>query len=79
MPINVRSISISAAVLFFFVIAIVGWFNDLSPLTCTKRAIACALVVYIITSLVVKVLNSIIIDAIAKNQVDKQGDKPNVV
>jgi hypothetical protein len=79
MLINARSISISAAVIFFFIIAIVGWFNSFTPFTCTKRALAGAVIVYIISTIVVKVINNIIIDAIANKQIDKQGGKSNAV
>ena len=40
MPFPVKSISISFAVLFFFIISVIGWVAGLTPFTCCKRAIA---------------------------------------
>jgi drug/metabolite transporter superfamily protein YnfA len=77
MPLNVKSISVSVAVICFFVIAIVGWFSDVSPFTCCKRALAAAVVVYIAASLAVKAINVILIDAIVEKQMNQQKGNAN--
>jgi hypothetical protein len=77
MPLHVKSISISAAVICFFVIAIVGWFSDVSPFTCCKRAIGAAVVAYIATSLAVKAVNAVLIDAMVDNQMKQQKGNAN--
>lgn len=72
MPLNVKSISISAAVLCFFVIAAIGWISGLSSLTCCKRSLIAAAVTYVVTTLAVKAINSILTNAIIENQIDRQ-------
>jgi Na+/H+ antiporter NhaC len=72
MPLNARTSAISIAVVLFFVIVIVGWLNGLDPFTCCKRAIAGAISAYFIAILAVKAINAVLINAIIKNQVDKQ-------
>ena len=72
MPLHVKSISIRVAVICFFCIALIGWLSGLSPFTCCKRAIAGAALIYIITTCAVKIINSILINAMVKNQLDQQ-------
>ena len=72
MPLNVRSISVNVAVICFFGIAVVGWMSSLSPFTCCKRALIAAVVAYAATTLAVKAINSILISAMTKSQMDRQ-------
>lgn len=72
MPFNARSISISCAVISFFAVAVIGLFNNLAPFTCLKRSLTGALVIFIITTFAVRIINSILINAIAKSQMDEQ-------
>jgi len=72
MPLNAKTSAISVAVILFFIIAIVGWGNGLDPFTCCKRAIAGAILAYFIAILAVKAVNAVLINAIIKNQIDKQ-------
>jgi hypothetical protein len=72
MPLNVRSGAISIAVLFFFIIAIAGWINRLTPFTCCKRAAAGAIFAYFIGTYAVKVVNAVLINAMIKSQINKQ-------
>ncbi len=78
MPLHVRSISIKVAVICFFGIAVVGWASSLSPFTCCKRALIAAIVAYAATVLTVKVINSILISAMTKSQMDRQKEKSSV-
>jgi len=75
MPLNVRSISVTAAVICFFAIALVGWISGLSPLTCCKRAMIAAIVIYTAAVLAVNAINSILINAMIKNQMKQQKEK----
>lgn len=75
MPLNAKSISVSASVICFFAIAVIGWISGLSPLTCCKRAMTAAIVVYIAVFLAVKAMNSIFINAMVKNQMIQQKGK----
>ena len=78
MPFHVKSISMSLAVLCFFVIAVIGWLAGLTPFTCCKRAVLGAVVVYVISSMVVRIVNRILIDAMLKAQMKQQnGDVAN--
>jgi hypothetical protein len=77
MPLHVKSISVSVAVICFFVIAIVGWFSGVSPFTCCKRAIGAAVVVYIAASLAVKAINVILIDAMIEKQMNQPKGNAN--
>ena len=77
MPLHVRSISVSVAVICFFGIAVIGWISGLLPFTCCKRALAAAIIVYIAASLAVKAINAILINAIIKDQMNQQKGKVN--
>ena len=72
MPLNVRSIAISTATVFFFIISLIGWFSDLSPFICCKRAIGAAFVVYVVAVLALKAINFILMSAVVNHQMDQQ-------
>jgi len=74
---NERPITISFSVLGFFCIAIIGWFSGLSQLTCCKRAIVAAVVVYIGTSIALKVINVILTNALIDSQMKQQKEPAN--
>ena len=76
MLLNVRSISVSVAVICFFAISIVGWCSDFSPLTCCKRALIAAAIAYVITACAIKMINAILINALVNNQANKQKEEP---
>ena len=61
MPLNVRSIAVSFAVICFFGLSIIGWVSGLAPFTCCKKA-----------SLAVKAINAILINAIITKHIKKQ-------
>jgi hypothetical protein len=72
MPLNDRAISISIAVMCFFGVSVVSSIGGVSSFACCKRAIAAAVVMYIATSLVVKIINAILISAMVNSQINKQ-------
>lgn len=72
MPFNVKSISITFSVLCFFATATIASINNVSPMTCCKRSVIAAVIAYAATACIVKIVNSIIINAIVKSQMDKQ-------
>lgn len=74
---NARSVSMTFAVLSFFCFAIIGYLCGHSQLTCCKRGLAAAFVVYICTSFAVKAVNSILTDAIAEKQAKKAKEMVN--
>ena len=63
MPLHARSIAVSIAVICFFGLSFVGWISGLSPFTCCKRALIGAALSYIAASLAVKVINSVLTNA----------------
>ena len=75
MPLNVRSIAVSIAVICFFVAAIVAWASGLSSFTCSKRAVTAAVLGYIAAALTVKAVNAILIGAMAERQIGKQKEQ----
>lgn len=77
MPLNVRPIAVSIAVICFFSIAIIGWTSGLSPFTCCKRALAGAAAAYIAAAWAVKAINAILINAMITNQMKQQEEKEN--
>ena len=75
MLLNVRSISLSAAVVCFFAVSLIGVISSISPFTCCKRALIAAIVIYVITTLAVKAVNAILLYAIINNQVNQQKEE----
>ena len=63
---KIKQIAIQAAVLLFFVMAVVGWACGLSPGTCSSRALLGACAGYVLVrsagQLVVRVLISALVD-----------------
>ncbi len=78
MLIHVRPIAISAAVVSFFGLSFVGLFNGLAPLTCCKRALIGAVLAYMVTALVVKTINAILISAIIDSHTNKRKETERV-
>ena len=75
MPLNVRSIALSTAVMCFFAVSLIGWVSGFAPFTCGKRALTAAFVVYIIITLAVKAINTILINAMINSQMNQQKGK----
>lgn len=75
MPLNVRPIATKAAVMSFFVIAIVGWGGRLSAMTCCKRAIIASIVAYVVATMAVKAMNAILISAMTTKQMILEQEK----
>jgi len=74
MPLHVRSIAVSIAVICFFVLSLVGWFCGLSPFVCCKRALIGAVLAYVAGGWAVRAINAILVEAIIANQVNQQDD-----
>jgi len=75
MPLHVRSIAVSIAVICFFGLSLIAWFSGLSPFTCCKRALAGAVLAYIAGAWAVKAINAILISAMITNQMNQQKEK----
>jgi len=74
MPLHVRSIAVSIAVICFFGLSFISWISGLSPFTCCKRALTGAAVAYIAASLAVKAINAILTNAMITSQL-KRGSR----
>jgi hypothetical protein len=75
MPLNARYTAVSIAVVGFFILSFVGWFSDLSPCVCCKRAVVGAVVAYIAASLIVKAINAILVSAMIASQSNRNPEK----
>jgi len=75
MPLHVRSIAVSIAVICFFGLSLIGWISGLSPFTCCKRALLGAALAYIAGTWAVKAINAILISAMITNRMDRQEGK----
>lgn len=75
MPLHIRSIAVSTAVVCFFVVCLIGGISGLSPFTCCKRALIGAIVVYVAAALAVKAINAILINAMIKSQMSQRKEK----
>ena len=78
MLLPIRSIAVSAAVLCFFAIGIIGSFGGLSPYPCCKRAILGATVAYLTAGAASKAINAILTQAMIASQLrkrDQSGDR----
>jgi len=75
MPLHVRSIAISAAVICFFGISLIGWISGLGPFACCKRALAGAAIAYITAACAVKAINAILINAMITKHINQQKEK----
>ena len=69
---HVRSISISIAVLFFFIISLIGWTAGQTPFICCKRALLGAVIAYVTSTFAAKVINRVCIDAMVQARMNQQ-------
>ena len=72
MPLHVRSIAVSIAVICFFVLSLIGGVCGLSPFVCCKRALIGAVLAYIAGGWAVRAINAILVDAMIANQMNQQ-------
>jgi len=77
MPLHVKSIAVSIAVICFFAIAIIGLISGLSPFICCKRALIGAAAAYIAGAWAVKAINAILINAMISSRMKQQKEQDN--
>ena len=75
MIINSKLCSMQLAVIAFFGVACAGSLYRLSPLTCCKRALTCAFILYVLSRCAVKMINRIIIHALVKSQMNQDEEQ----
>jgi hypothetical protein len=72
-----RPIAISAAVLCFFALSIVGAVGGHDPYVCCERAVLGAALTYAVASLVVATINTILTQALAASQMSQEEERPS--
>lgn len=77
MPLNVRSIAVTVAVICFFALSFICWMSGLSTFICCKRAIMGAAIAYAAGAFSVKSINAILMNAIISSQMDQQEETGN--
>jgi uncharacterized membrane protein YjjP (DUF1212 family) len=77
MLLQTRPIAVSAAVVSFFAIGIVGSLGGLSPFTCCQRAVLAAAIVYLVTGAAVRAINAILTQAVIADQIRKENPGDN--
>ena len=77
MPLHVKSIAVSIAVICFFAVAVIGWFSGLSPFICCKRALVGAAAAYIAGAWAVKAINAILLNAMISSRMKQQKEQDN--
>lgn len=77
MPLQVRPIAVGFSVMCFFLMCIVGALGGVSPNTCSKRALAGAVITYFGASLLIRAINAILTNAAIENWVRQQEEQPS--
>lgn len=77
MPLHVKSIAVSIAVICFFAVAVIGLISGLSPFTCCKRALVAAAAAYIAGAWALKAINAILINAMISSRMKQQKEQDN--
>jgi len=72
MPLQTRPTSIKISVLTFFLVAIIGQCYGTSPFYCCKRALIASVIAYVVTTLFIKAINFVLLNAMIDKEVDKQ-------
>ena len=72
---KIKRIAVQAAVLLFFVMAIVGWACGLSPGTCTTRALLGACAGYILVRTAGQLVIRVLISALVDDQLRRYQDR----
>jgi hypothetical protein len=71
MLINPQSIAMPTAVIVFFVASVIGACYGNSPFTCCKRSLVAMVITYTFIVIVIKIINSILVNAMISKQTDK--------
>ena len=77
MPLPIRPIAVSIAVLCFFAIGVVGSLAGLSPYICCQRAVLGAALGCLVTVAAVRAINAIVTQAMIADRVRKENAGDN--
>ncbi|MHB0946423.1 MAG: hypothetical protein ACYC3B_04580 [Sedimentisphaerales bacterium] len=72
-----KSIAIKAAVLAFLAVSLVCQISQIDALVCLTRALLGSIAVYIIITLVIKIVNALLFNAIINKQLEEHIKKQN--
>jgi hypothetical protein len=72
MPLHVRSIAVTIAVVCFFGLSLIGWLSGLTPFVCCKRALIGAVLAYIAGAWAVRAINTVLMNAMISDQMNQQ-------
>ena len=72
MPLQIRRIAVSTAVVCFFGIGVVGSLGGLSPGTCCRRAVVGAAIGYLVAAIAVRAINAILTQAMIADRIRKE-------
>lgn len=65
----------TVAVVGFFALALAGWVNGVSPYTCSVKAAAGAVAIYIVARIAGRLIASIVADAIVRSMPRSPGNE----
>ena len=71
---HARPIAVSAAVVCFFALSVVGALGGLTPYTCCKRAVLGAAVACLTVAVAVRAVNAVLTQALIAAQSQRKGD-----
>ena len=72
MPLKTRPAAVKISVLAFFVVAIIGQYCGISSFCCCKRAMLAAIVAFIVTTLFIKAVNLVLLNAMIDKEIDQR-------
>ena len=75
MPLDVRKIAIRTAVIFFFILSLLGWASGLEPFICCKKAVAGAVLSFVAATVAVKVINAVLINVLVNKQIQQKREE----
>ena len=77
MFIKSKSLAIKSAVLAFLAVSLICQFSQIDAIVCLKRAMLGSIAIYIIITLVIKIVNALLFNAVINKQFDEQIKKQN--
>ena len=72
MPLNQHSTALTTAIFAFFAVSIIGAIYKNAPATCCKRAVIAMLAVYLFVSIIIKIINAVLVNAMISKQISKK-------
>ena len=77
MILHPRFVAVSAAVLCFFAVGIVGSLHSLTPSTCCRRGLLAAAIMYLVVGAALRAINMIVTQAMIESHLRKENLSDN--